>query len=141
MATEATDDDYSYEDEMMETWGTLRKSFYNAPVTLAFNDSALQEMGQKNVTYAPNNGIIDMTRIRVTGSLSNLVNMECQKVNAVQVFVVNSQDQMIANQTQPFDEQRADSLEDLDMVLDGLNDICERYTVRIRLYDSNGEKI
>ena len=65
------------------------------------------------MSYAPDHsGIIDMTRISVTGSLNNIAkDIECRRVEALDVFVT------LENEDEPFTEQRADTLKEFTVIL------------------------
>ena len=80
-----------------------------------------------------------MTRILVKGDLTKIVNhLDCKKVESVDLIVTEE------GENEPIIEKNNVWIysmppKELNVKLDGLNDICKKHTVRIRLIGTEGE--
>ena len=88
-----------------------------------------------DVDYVPNaSGVIDMTRIEITGSLKDIADeTDCRNVSFLSVLV------SLDKEDKPFIIERADRLSEFHVTIDGLNDLCKDYNVGIRLNGTKGK--
>ena len=107
-----------------------------------FDGSALSDKGPEYVSFAPNDeGKIDLTRIRIKGSLRDIVeDMDCKKVVAVNVTVTKEGEEVPISHKIIWNNAN-DSTELLDDTLDGLDDFCKGHNIIIELIGTEGKSL